>query len=276
MSGEAEAAGLGGKWIAWLSDSTTDAKDRIPDTTIGYYRLDGVKIADNKANLTNGNIDKPIKVDENKSTITFGLYVWTGTDEYGRKHSDTCSDWTNPNSDARVGDLSSSLYWWTNRRTEDCFYQYRLYCFENHIPSIESASVSPDPVEPEQSATITVDWHDHDINDVKIWVCKSDSFDESSKSCSGGEWCSIDYTSNDPASCTLNAPQTEGTYHYNIFICDEYGTCSSSECHGTFSVENPNQPPSITLYAPANGATNLLLTNGKLKLSKNKNDYGYY
>jgi len=32
----ADAAGLGGTWVAWLSDSTYDAKDRIPDTNVEH------------------------------------------------------------------------------------------------------------------------------------------------------------------------------------------------------------------------------------------------
>lgn len=259
----AEAAGLGGKWIAWLSTTSVNAKNRIPDTNVGYYRLDGVKIADDKADLTDGNISNPINVDDERNQVN--ARVWTSTNSNGMRagggiSDNYCNNWKSGSYwyGGGVGNTSRSDSAWTYTTFfPPCDRNYRLYCFEHHIPSIESASVSPDPVEPEQTATVTVDWHDYDINDVKIWVCKSDSFDESSKSCSGGEWCSIDYTSNDPASCTLTAPDTEGTYDYYIFICDKYEACSSSGYHGTFSVESPNQPPSVTLNSPANGAKGL-------------------
>ena len=32
----ANATGLGGTWVAWLSDSTHNAKDRIPDTNVEH------------------------------------------------------------------------------------------------------------------------------------------------------------------------------------------------------------------------------------------------
>lgn len=48
----ANAGGLGSTWKAWLSTSSVNAKDRVVDAT--YVRLDGVVVASNKADLTDG------------------------------------------------------------------------------------------------------------------------------------------------------------------------------------------------------------------------------
>jgi len=179
----ADAAGLGGTWVAWLSDSTTNAKDRIPDTNVGYYRLDGVKVADNKADLTDGNIDNPINVNEEGTSYSSGI-VRTGTKSDGTVDTYTCNDWTTDSSTSYggIGDITKTDNRWTDYwpdfYTANCLHWRALYCFENHIPSIDSVTDSPDPTAPGETITITVDWFDYDINDVKICVCKSEAFDE--------------------------------------------------------------------------------------------------
>jgi hypothetical protein len=98
----ATAAGLGGTWTAWLSDSTTDARDRIPD---GEYRLvDGITlVADGLEDLVDSTLNNAINQDENGNP--WSQNVWTGTQPNGILYTDnfgafeTCNDWTDGTND---------------------------------------------------------------------------------------------------------------------------------------------------------------------------------
>lgn len=128
----ADAAGLGGAWKAWLSDSTTNAKDRIEDAQ--YVRLDNALIANNKADLTDGTIANPISINENNITQSGNRGVWTGTNPDGNKASGgdfaNCVNWTGDGSGiVGIDDLTTSL--WTFVGALDCSVNpNRLYCFE--------------------------------------------------------------------------------------------------------------------------------------------------
>jgi len=125
----AVAAGLGGIWRAWLSSSSTDAKDRIPDAT--YKRLDSAVIATNKVGLTDGSTDYPIDRDENNSQIIGEPSVWTGTTTQGVKKSNTCSDWMSAGGQGDIGSLQDTNGLWTEAGSVTCGFIYRhLYCFE--------------------------------------------------------------------------------------------------------------------------------------------------
>ena len=81
------------KFKAWLSDSTpTNAIDRL--TSNGpWYRLDGVKVAGSKADLTTAPLFTAITYTETGQYFWY-FAVWTGTDAYGHPTANTCSDWT--------------------------------------------------------------------------------------------------------------------------------------------------------------------------------------
>lgn len=85
------------------------------------------------------------------------------------------------------------------------------------------------------------------------------------------------YESNNHCYYNCNVQCTNSGWSRSNCTDDGVRPCDGAVCtENGWDTSGCNQPPSITLYAPSNGATNLLLTNGKLKLSKNKNDYGYY
>ncbi len=127
----ADDATLGGSWAAWLSDSTTDARDRIPDAE--YRDLTGRLIARNKDDLTDGTVGPG---DGNGPFINeLGLdagspaEAYTGTNPDGTGSGVNCNDWTGGGS-ATVGRMYESDTRWTNNRTVACGSQLRLYCFE--------------------------------------------------------------------------------------------------------------------------------------------------
>ena len=129
----------GGPWVAWMSGNGKKAIERI--TYDGpYYTLTDRRIVANKVQLTSGELDGPINIQENKVTATSQQpWVWTGTLSNGEA-SVTCNDWTT-NDFAIFGaagsfDQSTAGRWTDNGgpgagfRNWGCQTNGRLYCFE--------------------------------------------------------------------------------------------------------------------------------------------------
>ena len=119
---EATAAGLAGTYVAWLSDSTTDAKDRITDE--GYITMAGDVVATSLADLIDGTIGVPINVDALGNTIPViggvSQSAWTHTTSDGvdfgqswNPDGDACVDWTSTAGEAVVGSLRQTGVQWT-------------------------------------------------------------------------------------------------------------------------------------------------------------------
>jgi hypothetical protein len=130
----ATSAGLTGTFKAWLSDDSTDAVDHVTAgaTTDGpFYRLDGVKIADNKAELAIAPLFTAITYTET------GLYyeyyaVWTGTNGIGTNSGKNCSNWTSNSTQGTWGNTSTAEGW-TSWDYATCGggFNATLYCFED-------------------------------------------------------------------------------------------------------------------------------------------------
>jgi hypothetical protein len=139
----AAAAGIGGTWNAWLSDSTTSALNHIYKTPgpAGYVLLSGATVANDWSSLVSKitPLQHPIDVTETGTTVTSGFEVWTGTDLTGISPQGYCAspgkgDWASFSNAAAtpfVGLTNSTSPTWT-----DVYMQYcdrtteRLYCFE--------------------------------------------------------------------------------------------------------------------------------------------------
>ncbi len=96
----AQAANLGGNWVAWLSNSSTDAIDRITGAGPWYLVNRATIVFNNKANLTTAPI-VPVDGNENGGPALKFDHYWTGTDVGGKKAASghNCSNWTS--SDAK-------------------------------------------------------------------------------------------------------------------------------------------------------------------------------
>ena len=134
----AQEGGLPGKYTAWLSDSTTDAKDRVTQAVIPYRRTDLAVVADDFADLTNcGNpecLQVPIHLDQ-FAVGPLNEIVWTGTgsDGIGRPPFLLCDDWTS-GIDAHVGVIgvtSATDFRWTDVSDVDCDEAFRFHCFQD-------------------------------------------------------------------------------------------------------------------------------------------------
>ena len=119
------------KFKAWLSDSTTNAIDRFSENS--WYRLDGVKVANSKADLTDGNLFTAITYTETGVYVGNFTLVWTGTDADGIKTANNCSNWTSnivvTGMIAIANTADSPWTWWY---AESCHNSYALYCFEDN------------------------------------------------------------------------------------------------------------------------------------------------
>lgn len=127
----AGAAGLGGTFVAWLSDGTTDAKDRL--TGAGpFVGVQGFPIAADVADLTDGLVGS-ISRDENNQPVNV-TGVWTGTHWDGTAYGLDCVGWTsNTNGGSvrgRSGNKGTSGTSWTSFADASCFSKRHLYCFE--------------------------------------------------------------------------------------------------------------------------------------------------
>lgn len=144
-----DGAGLGGTgtWVAWLSTTTIDARDRILD--VPYYRTDGqlvgrkvVAPTETQGSFTDcdKNLWVPIQLDQNGANPGTPAQVWTGTDCTGILDvlvaAGNCSDWTStasgPSVRITLGTRNNGNASWTDLdgSFNNCGNSYRLYCFE--------------------------------------------------------------------------------------------------------------------------------------------------
>jgi hypothetical protein len=132
LSGPDGAPPLLGNFKAWLSDSSNGPADSFFQSPAPYFRLDGVRVADNWADLTDGSLQVPINLDEYGNAA--GLFAWTNTLPDGSRSSETfhCSNWTNGTTDQEgvYGFTPNSVFWTDTLSTLDCDQQAALYCFE--------------------------------------------------------------------------------------------------------------------------------------------------
>ena len=134
----ATAAGLDdpSSFKAWLSDSTIDAKDRFLNDG-RWVRLDGVRIADNLADLTDGQLFTSINVMENGQYYGSWETVWTGTEQDGLLIGGACNDWIDSSDSAHgyVGLPIDTTHLWTKNLNHTCNRANHLYCLSDVVSS---------------------------------------------------------------------------------------------------------------------------------------------
>ena len=116
---------------AWLSDATSSAIDRFVNEG-RWIRLDGIPVAENKADLTDGVLFAPINVSET-GEYQGNWGVWSGTQSNGSGTGTDCAGWT-----VGTGGTSGShgaandLRFWTGPSSLTCdFSGARLYCLSD-------------------------------------------------------------------------------------------------------------------------------------------------
>lgn len=125
-------------FVAWLSDSSVDARDRITLDNVPFRRLDDYRVASSKADLltfATGNTNS-LHVDELGNYLTDGTLAFTASDHAGVYLGYSCLDWTlgttSPN--VFVGNASRlRTNRWTAHGGVSCGNTWRLYCFSNVV-----------------------------------------------------------------------------------------------------------------------------------------------
>jgi cysteine-rich repeat protein len=131
----ADAAQLGGVYVAWLSDDTGSAAMRLTPGFTGAYKLvDGTVIAGaGWTDLTDGTLAHAIDRDEKGGDAT-GELLWSNTSPAGAKvGTDSCKGWSSQLlvDSGRVGSSDAADATWTDAATSLCSVVLRLYCVEN-------------------------------------------------------------------------------------------------------------------------------------------------
>lgn len=136
----ANAAGLPGAYLAWLSDSNASPASRFTKATAPYSLPGGEVVATSWADLTNGNplrhaIDQIETGDEVTGTGPSGFRAWTNTtdngDASGADPDGNCADWTT-DAASPTGNFGSTMSTtqWTAAGFQQCPAEARLYCFQ--------------------------------------------------------------------------------------------------------------------------------------------------
>lgn len=131
----ASAAGLSGRYRAWVSYTTASASARLYHPTSPIYRMDGTTpriIANDWADLVDG-ISVAVATDEYGNPHR-DAHVWTGTYDDGTGGAANCSNWTSTSGSGMTGNSSAAAFS-TYFGPDACSQSYRLYCLEQPPPS---------------------------------------------------------------------------------------------------------------------------------------------
>jgi hypothetical protein len=135
----ATKAGLGGKWVAWISTYTANAIDRLPSDA-SWYLVDGTTIVFQSKAAIPALPEHAIDQDENGAPVPTTAIIpgdpvgaWTGTSLVGIADSELCMGWTSESNGA-LGDYGSTkdgeTSVWTALGFAACSKHMHLYCFE--------------------------------------------------------------------------------------------------------------------------------------------------
>jgi hypothetical protein len=138
----ADAAGLPGTYVAWLSASTGNARDRL-GTARGWVRPDGQPVADTVDDIVAGAMFYLPQLDEYGAPVTLTEVV-TGTLMNGTVAPQTCGDWTSTARYAQAGRPDAGMPGWTDAFVAlPCTSSLPLYCFGvDRVALVRPASVT--------------------------------------------------------------------------------------------------------------------------------------
>jgi len=136
---EADAAGLPGVFLAWLSNMSAGPDERFTHSDIPYVLLSGDRVADDWDDLADGSLQTVITVSPaGPLALAPTAKVWTNTLPDGTPHNAgdgpedyCCNGWT-----WELGSGLSALIWfnaypvWTYGPSTPCLGAHHLYCFQ--------------------------------------------------------------------------------------------------------------------------------------------------
>jgi hypothetical protein len=135
----AQAANLGGTFVAWMSIATpaTTAASRLKEVG-GWTLVDGkTEVAASLAVLQNGALDNAINIDEKGAAVANPQAAWTGTSSNGTANAATCNSFTavngvGVNGLGMAGVTTAKNTTWTQSGANGnpCAQALHIYCFE--------------------------------------------------------------------------------------------------------------------------------------------------
>ncbi len=133
----ADAAGLEGTFMAWLSDGLNSPGTRFITLSIGpYITVDGATVAGSYGDLTDGSLNVLIGKTETGAPVGGRSEAWTNTTFAGSSTSDraneTCDfwNWQGSSISGHKGERLATDQIWTHAGLTACFLEVHLYCFE--------------------------------------------------------------------------------------------------------------------------------------------------
>jgi hypothetical protein len=140
----ARAAGLPGTYVAWLSSSTVNARDRLGGAS-GWRRVDGTPFAATVADLVAGKIFYPVRLDEFGNLTTGSVLTGTNVDgtAYVSSGWNTCSDYTtDPGGQVAAGSPDGTTSAFTLSAGILCTLPVRLYCLSTDRQDVVAVTPS--------------------------------------------------------------------------------------------------------------------------------------
>jgi hypothetical protein len=121
----ATAAGLAQTFVAFVSSSTVNAKDRLAGSR-GWVRVDGLPFLDQPTDLGSATLPRGVVLDE--AGGTYPNFVMTGSDRMGVATSQTCMDWTSTAGAVDGVSASYASYYATGFASSTCAGSPRVLC----------------------------------------------------------------------------------------------------------------------------------------------------
>ncbi len=129
----ADGAALGGRYRAWLAEPLDWPEQSFTRSRAPYVRVDGVEVAANWADLTDGTLVFPILYTESGADPA-DPSPWANVNRDGTRHfGRDCGDWTSDAIDAVgiLGFTGTVAFGWTAREYySPCTTPHPFYCFE--------------------------------------------------------------------------------------------------------------------------------------------------
>ncbi|QQR91751.1 MAG: hypothetical protein IPJ88_08630 [Myxococcales bacterium] len=121
------------EFVAWMSDSQSNARDRIGSHHIPIWTPDlGGIVAMGSSDFSDGSLLRPINRNESGNKLSAGQFAWTGSDEFGRAiPGELCSDWQAGGfvQVGRVGEVDErSEKWSYGSDAKICDDAWHIYC----------------------------------------------------------------------------------------------------------------------------------------------------
>lgn len=140
----AAEAGRPGTYVAWLSTSSMDARDRL-GTARGWVRFDGEPVADTAADVAAGRMFYPPLLDDlGAVVVAYTDCAATATGASGALSGSSCADFTTTSSESLAcGKPATSTGSWTNGAAASCSSMLRLYCFG--VDRVQPVTLPPPP-----------------------------------------------------------------------------------------------------------------------------------